>query len=79
MCGSGTMLIEAAMIANNIAPGNYRKMYGFMKWKDYDSSLWNEIYNLCDNKYFTRIICMFSHMIFLVDLLIYRKNRRGKR
>ena len=43
MCGSGTMLIEAAMIANNIAPGNYRKIYGFMKWKDYDSALWNEI------------------------------------
>ena len=43
MCGSGTMLIEAAMIANNIAPGNYRKMYGFMKWKDYDSALWTEI------------------------------------
>ena len=43
MCGSGTLLIEAAMIANNIAPGNYREYYGFMKWKDYDDKLWQEI------------------------------------
>lgn len=43
MCGSGTLLIEAAMIANNIAPGNYREHFGFMKWKDYDDQLWQEI------------------------------------
>ncbi len=43
MCGSGTLLIEAALIANNIAPGNYRNDYGFMKWKDYEPELWNKI------------------------------------
>jgi putative N6-adenine-specific DNA methylase len=44
-CGSGTLLIEAAMIALNIAPGIYRKQYAFEKWKDFDSEIFDEIYN----------------------------------
>ncbi len=36
MCGSGTFLIEAALIARNIAPGMTRKKFGFMNWRDYD-------------------------------------------
>jgi len=43
MCGSGTIPIEAALIALNIPPGYLRESYGFMKWKDFDSDLWNEI------------------------------------
>ena len=43
MCGSGTFLIEAAMIANNIPTAFYRKEFGFQKWKDYDSVLWNQL------------------------------------
>ena len=43
MCGSGTLLIEAAMTANNFPAGMYRKSYGFMKWKDFDPSLWEEV------------------------------------
>ncbi|MDR2139454.1 MAG: THUMP domain-containing protein [Tannerella sp.] len=45
MCGSGTLLIEAAMIALNIPPGLYRKEYAFEKWKDFDAELFEEIYN----------------------------------
>lgn len=45
MCGSGTLLIEAAMIALNIAPGIYRKEFAFEKWKDFDRELFNRIYN----------------------------------
>jgi len=45
MCGSGTLLIEAALIAYNIPPGLYRKEFGFQKWSDFDDELWNEIYN----------------------------------
>ena len=45
MCGSGTFLIEAALIARNIAPGVYRKSFGFEKWPDFDAELWSEIYN----------------------------------
>jgi putative N6-adenine-specific DNA methylase len=43
MCGSGTILIEAAMIANSIPPGIFRKKYGFESWADFDESLFNEI------------------------------------
>ncbi|MDR1402745.1 MAG: THUMP domain-containing protein [Tannerellaceae bacterium] len=45
MCGSGTLLIEAAMIALNIAPGVYRKEFAFEKWPDFDRELFNQIYN----------------------------------
>ncbi len=45
MCGSGTLLIEAALIARNIAPGIYRKEFAFQKWVDYDSELFEQIYN----------------------------------
>ncbi len=45
MCGSGTLLIEAAMMAHGIAPGIYRKSFSFEKWNDYDEDLFNKIYN----------------------------------
>ena len=43
MCGSGTFLSEAYMIANNIAPNLYRKNWGFQGWLGYESKLWNEV------------------------------------
>lgn len=45
MCGSGTIPIEAALIARNIAPGIFRKEFGFEKWKDFDQNLLDSIYN----------------------------------
>ncbi len=45
MCGSGTMLIEAAMIANQIPANINRKEFGFMNWKNYDDSLYMLIRN----------------------------------
>ena len=45
MCGSGTLAIEAALIARNIAPGVFRKKYAFEKWHDFDAALFDEIYN----------------------------------
>ena len=45
MCGSGTLPIEAALIARNIAPGVFRKKYAFEKWADFDADLFDEIYN----------------------------------
>ncbi len=45
MCGSGTFLIEAALIAANIAPGVYRDSYAFQQWPDYDADLFDKIYN----------------------------------
>ena len=45
MCGSGTLLIEAALIARNISPGIFRKEFAFEKWPDFDQDLFDEIYN----------------------------------
>ncbi|MEX1381941.1 class I SAM-dependent RNA methyltransferase [Lutibacter sp.] len=43
MCGSGTILIEAAMIANNIPANINRKEFGFENWEDYDEDLYFKI------------------------------------
>lgn len=43
MCGSGTILIEAALYAKNIAPGLFKKRFGFMHWKNYDRKLLESI------------------------------------
>ena len=45
MCGSGTIPIEAALIARNIAPGVFRKEFAFEKWPDFDRDPFDEIYN----------------------------------
>lgn len=43
MCGSGTLLIEAVMIAKNIAPNINREHFGFMNWKDFDQQLFQKV------------------------------------
>lgn len=53
MCGSGTLPIEAAMIAYNIAPGIFRSKFGFEGWLDYDSSLFSDITE--ETEEFTRL------------------------
>ena len=43
MCGSGSLLIEAALIAYNIPANIFRKHFNFQGWKDFDNELWNTI------------------------------------
>lgn len=53
MCGSGTILTEAALIAARIPPGYYRDSFGFMKWNKFmpfDESLWQVIYESAVSK-----------------------------
>jgi len=45
MCGSGTFLIEAGLIALNIPPGIFKKQFAFENWIDFDRELFDEIYN----------------------------------
>ncbi|MNK06259.1 Ribosomal RNA large subunit methyltransferase K/L [compost metagenome] len=45
MCGSGTFLIEAAMMAKKIAPGINRKGFAFMNWLGYDETAWEKVVN----------------------------------
>lgn len=44
MCGSGTLLIEAAMMAADIAPGLLRKSFGFNYWLKHDENLWQTLW-----------------------------------
>ena len=44
-CGSGTILVEAALIAQNIYPGVFRDEFGFERWHDFDEALLEKIYN----------------------------------
>jgi putative N6-adenine-specific DNA methylase len=62
MCGSGTLPIEAALIAYNIPPGIFRKQFAFEKWKDFDKDLFEEIYN---EDYPER---KFEHKIIAADI-----------
>ncbi|MEI6816521.1 MAG: THUMP domain-containing protein [Bacteroidota bacterium] len=45
MCGSGTFLAEAALMAKNIPPGIFRKQFAFELWRDFDKRLWDSIVN----------------------------------
>ncbi len=62
MCGSGTMAIEAAMIACNIPANINRKEFAFEKWLDWDLDLFEKIEEACLNK--TRD---FHHSIIGID------------
>lgn len=43
MCGSGTLPIEAALIAADIAPGLLRQHYGFLHWQQHDATVWQQL------------------------------------
>ncbi len=42
-CGSGTILIEAAMMAARVAPGLLRRSHALERWRDHDAALWNRL------------------------------------
>lgn len=50
MCGSGTIPIEAALMAQNIAPGLIKRGYGFQKWHDYDRQLFADLIEIAHRK-----------------------------
>lgn len=62
MCGSGTLLVEAAMIACNIPANMHRREFGFEKWKDYDNALFETIYDSSMKK-----VREFHHRIYGFD------------
>ncbi|PCI26591.1 MAG: bifunctional 23S rRNA (guanine(2069)-N(7))-methyltransferase RlmK/23S rRNA (guanine(2445)-N(2))-methyltransferase RlmL [SAR324 cluster bacterium] len=43
MCGSGTLMIEGAMIAGDMAPGLMREYFGFFKWKQHEPEVWENL------------------------------------
>ena len=50
MCGSGTLLIEATMMAANIAPGLLRETFGFIHWKQFVPNVWQDVLNDAEEK-----------------------------
>ncbi len=50
MCGSGTIPIEAGLIACQIPPGKFRRFFGFSRWNDYDEALFNKVRKECDSR-----------------------------
>ena len=63
MCGGGTILIEAAMIACNIAPNLNRKEFAFEKWKDWDE----ELFELIEKSVIKKAV-KFDHKIYGYDI-----------
>jgi putative N6-adenine-specific DNA methylase len=50
MCGSGTLPIEATMMALDIPPCIRRDEFGFERWADFDAEIWDEIYSVAKRK-----------------------------
>ena len=50
LCGSGTLLIEGAMMAADIAPGILRDRYGFHRWRGFDPHLWQALLAEADER-----------------------------
>ena len=63
MCGGGTILIEAAMIACNIAPNLNRKEFAFEKWKDWDE----ELFELIEKSVIKKVV-KFDYKIYGYDI-----------
>lgn len=61
MCGSGTIPIEAALIAKGIPAGLFRKEFAFEKWKDYDADLFTELVEEWEER-------PFNHQIYASDI-----------
>jgi putative N6-adenine-specific DNA methylase len=50
MCGSGTIPIEAGLIARKIPPGKFRSFFGFQRWKDFDQDSFEKIKLECNSQ-----------------------------
>lgn len=50
LCGAGTILIEAALMARDIAPGLYRPAFGFENWRLHDAHIWSECVKLAKHR-----------------------------
>ena len=61
-CGSGTILVEAALMARNIYPGVFRQKFGFENWKDFNPELLSSIFEDDSNER------TFEHRIFGSDI-----------
>ena len=76
MCGSGTIPIEAAMIGRNIPGGYYRKKYGFQRWKNYDTRIWNNIVREARDRIINDRLMIFGYDNVWANIDLSSKNIR---
>ena len=50
LCGSGTLVIEATLMAADVAPGLLRSHFGFKAWKQHDAGVWADLYREADGR-----------------------------
>lgn len=60
MCGSGTLLVEGALMAADIAPGINRQQWGFEGWVDHDAGLWSAVMNEARERRVTGLAALSS-------------------
>lgn len=76
MCGSGTLAIEAALIARNIPPGKFRSFFGFMNWPDYDRELFEKVRRKAESMIITMQRSIYCRDISPVNIKMARANIR---
>jgi putative N6-adenine-specific DNA methylase len=74
MCGSGTIPIEAGLIACKIPPGKFRNLFGFQRWKDFDADLFEKVKLECDGNISPSDIKIFGSDISEQTLQYARTN-----
>lgn len=77
MCGSGTLPIEAALIATNTPPGIFRSDFGFEHWMDFDSDLFEQVADEAEPQKFTKTI--FASDISPRNIGLAKANARNAR
>lgn len=73
-CGSGTILIEAALIAKKIPPNIFRNKFGFMKWKDFDNELYKSIISGYNKATLNNELNLFGSDILKENITIANNN-----
>ena len=74
MCGSGTIPIEAGLIACRIPPGKFRQFYGFERWKNFDEDLYEKIKLDCNSLIIPSAVKIFGSDISEQTILVAKAN-----
>ena len=74
MCGSGTIPIEAGLIACRIPPGKFRQFYGFERWKNFDEDLYEKIKLDCNSLIIPSAVKIFGSDISEQTIQVAKAN-----
>ena len=74
MCGSGTIPIEAGLIACRIPPGKFRQFYGFERWRDFDEDLFEKIKYDCNSLIIPSAVKIFGSDISEQTIQVAKAN-----